>query len=241
MSCLCISLLNFTLAKEILRERGKNIEVLIIDDDISIENLIIGSRGLAGTTIVYKILGAMSQLKNTLSEITNFGFIIKKYLYTIGCSMKMCNMPFSETTKTINDGFVELGLGIHGESGAELTKYESTDKTIEKMFKYFDAKKTFKNEDSIVILLNNLGSTTDIEMLVLLDSLTKYLKNFPLIIVERIIFGKIMSSLDMKGFSLTILNISDIEKENKLFSKDDILKMLDYPVENNNWISYKFQ
>ena len=233
-------IINFTLAQEISRLRGKNIEVLIIDDDISIENLSIGSRGLAGTVIVYKILGAMSQMNKSLSEITLFGNIVKKYVSTVGCSMKMCSMPFADTNKTITQGFVEFGLGIHGENGAELVKFCSTDKIIENLLRYFQTKNTFSDQDTIAIILNNLGSMTEIEMLVLLNSLTKFLNNnLPQLKVERIIFGKIMSSLDMKGFSLSVLNISNIEKENKIYNKQEILKMLDSPVDNQNWINYQ--
>lgn len=232
--------LNFTLAQEIFRDQGKKVEILIVDDDIAVDNLTIGNRGLAGTVLIYKILGSMSLSGKSLSEIFELGNIIKKHIFTIGCSIKCCNMPFSENVKKIEEGFIEFGLGIHGEKGDILINYESTNKVVEKLFNYFSNKKCINKGDKIVVLINNLGSLTDLEIYVILNSLFTYALSEPnSLIMERIIIGKLMSSLDMKGFSITIMNISSLEKSLSKSKVEEIITYLDYPVDNHNWVVYK--
>ena len=241
--------INFSMACELFKSQGKKVEMLIVDDDISLTNLnettendFNKRRGLSGTVLVYKILGNLSFQGYNFDELILFGKNIIKSLYTIGVSLTTCIPPFSKINKKelMNENEFELGLGIHGEKGKERIKYKSVDDVIEKIFNCFEnnIKKEIYNEmKDVVIVINNLGSLTDIEMNIIIKCLFEYLfdsnNNKKKFNVVRIVFGKLMTSLDMKGFSITIFNLNenDFIKNNT----NKILFSIDSKINSENW------
>ena len=241
--------INFSMACELFKSQGKKVEMLIVDDDISLTNLnettendFNKRRGLCGTVLVYKILGNLSFQGYNFDELILFGKNIIKSLYTIGVSLTTCIPPFSKINKKelMNENEFELGLGIHGEKGKERIKYKSVDDVIEKIFNCFEnnIKKEIYNEmKDVVIVINNLGSLTDIEMNIIIKCLFEYLfdsnNNKKKFNVVRIVFGKLMTSLDMKGFSITIFNLNenDFIKNNT----NKILFSIDSKINSENW------
>jgi dihydroxyacetone kinase len=241
--------INFSMACELFKSQGKKVEMLIVDDDISLTNLnettendFNKRRGLCGTVLVYKILGNLSFQGYNFDELILFGKNIIKSLYTIGVSLTTCIPPFSKINKKelMNENEFELGLGIHGEKGKERIKYNSVDDVIEKIFNCFEnnIKKEIYNEmKDVVIVINNLGSLTDIEMNIIIKCLFEYLfdtnNNKKKFNVVRIVFGKLMTSLDMKGFSITIFNLNenDFIKNNT----NKILFSIDSKINSENW------
>ena len=241
--------INFSMACELFKSQGKKVEMLIVDDDISLTNLnettendFNKRRGLSGTVLLYKILGNLSFQGYNFDELILFGKNIIKSLYTIGVSLTTCIPPFSKINKKelMNENEFELGLGIHGEKGKERIKYNSVDDVIEKIFNCFEnnIKKEIYNEmKDVVIVINNLGSLTDIEMNIIIKCLFEYLfdsnNNKKKFNVVRIVFGKLMTSLDMKGFSITIFNLNenDFIKNNT----NKILFSIDSKINSENW------
>ena len=241
--------INFSMACELFKSQGKKVEMLIVDDDISLTNLnettendFNKRRGLSGTVLLYEILGNLFFQGYNFDELILFGKNIIKSLYTIGVSLTTCIPPFSKINKKelMNDNEFELGLGIHGEKGKERIKYNSVDDVIEKIFNCFEnnIKKEIYNEmKDVVIVINNLGSLTDIEMNIIIKCLFEYLfdsnNNKKKFNVVRIVFGKLMTSLDMKGFSITIFNLNenDFIKNNT----NKILFSIDSKINSENW------
>ena len=219
-------IINFSLACELFKSQGKKVDMVIVDDDISLINLnekkesnaFNKRRGLCGTVLLYKILGYLSEKKFSFEDMMTYARSIIPSLYTVGVSLTTCIPPFSSITEgdVIPNGFFELGLGIHGEKGLERIKYESVEDVIQKMFeKSFNAhieKEIYSKMKDVVIIVNNLGALTPIEMNIIIKGLCDYVyKNTKLNIV-RIIHGAVMTSLDMKGFSLTICNLNQNDK-----------------------------
>jgi dihydroxyacetone kinase len=255
-------LINFKLAKEIAIEQGKKVEMLIIDDDISlleefseskIENkpdVFNKKRGLCGIILVYKILGEMSRSGKSLEEIIECGQNLIPQLYTIGVSLTNCLLPFVEYTETLEipSDECEIGLGIHGEKGKERIKCKNIGEIIDHLFKNFFNKHFIKNisndaEDNImdiVLIVNNLGSLTELEIFTIINLVINYLKTKYnntdyKINLRRIIFGSLMTSLDMKGFSLTIFNLTQASKNYVRYSKEYILSLIDHEVSSKSW------
>ena len=121
--------INFSLACEIFKNNNKKVDMIIVDDDISLvnlnneieENSFNRRRGLCGTVLLYKILGDLAVQGYSFEELLNYGKNIVKSLYTVGVSLTTCIPPFSHINSNElmkNDEF-ELGLGIHGEKGKE--------------------------------------------------------------------------------------------------------------------------
>ncbi len=254
-------IINFSLAAEIAKSQGKKVEILIVDDDISLTNLnevnddfenkneFNKRRGLCGIVYLYKILGSMSKENYSFEEILEFGKNIIPSLYTLGVSLTSSVTPFSCKEDLIDEikcSECEIGLGIHGEKGKERISYDNIDNLIVYCFKNVfekNMKKEFftldlndnkiENERSIIIVLNNLGSCTDIEMNIIFKSLKEYIEKIynNKIKVLRYFCGKFMVSLDMKGFSITICNMNENGFLKK--NKQNILYHLDAELKSN--------
>jgi len=233
--------INFSLACELYKNLGKKVDMIIVDDDISLVNLnekinedsFNRRRGLCGTVLLYKILGDLANKGFLFEEILTYGKNIVKSLYTVGVSLTTCIPPFSHvnSNELMNFDEFELGLGIHGEKGKERLKYNSVNDVIkiifEKCFNIHIKKENFDKMKDVVLVVNNLGSLTQIEMNIIIKSLYDYIYNLQdkKYNVHRIIFGNIMTSLDMRGFSITIMNLNEndfIEKnQNKIIYSID--------------------
>ena len=239
-------IINFSLACELFKSQNKKVEMIIVDDDISLTNQnevkdeirqFNKRRGLCGTVLLYKILGALAKQYYTFEEILDYANNIIPSLYTCGVSITTCIPPFTSVDK--NDMMkvteYELGLGIHGEKGKERIELKSTNDIIENIFvncfgKNIDKSNYDKMKD-IVVVINNLGSLTPIEMNIIIKSLFDCLyneKREKKFFVHKIIYGNIMTSLDMKGFSITIFNLNQNEFLEK--HKDKILSLIEEPL-----------
>ena len=233
--------INFSLACEIFKNNNKKVDMIIVDDDISLvnlnneieENSFNRRRGLCGTVLLYKILGDLAVQGYSFEEILNYGKNIVKSLYTVGVSLTTCIPPFTHINSNElmkNDEF-ELGLGIHGEKGKERLKYNNVNDVIkiifEKCFNSNIKKEIFDKMKDVVFVVNNLGCLTLIEMNIIIKSLFDYVYNLKdkQYNVHRIIYGNIMTSLDMRAFSITIMNLNeneftDLNKNKILYSID---------------------
>ena len=233
--------INFSLACEIFKNNNKKVDMIIVDDDISLvnlnneieENSFNRRRGLCGTVLLYKILGDLAVQGYSFEELLNYGKNIVKSLYTVGGSLTTCIPPFSHINSNElmkNDEF-ELGLGIHGEKGKERLKYNNVNDVIkiifEKCFNSNIKKESFDKMKDVVFVVNNLGCLTLIEMNIIIKSLFDYVYNLKdkQYNVHRIIYGNIMTSLDMRAFSITIMNLNendftDLNKNKILYSID---------------------
>ncbi|MEM6275289.1 MAG: dihydroxyacetone kinase subunit DhaK, partial [Myxococcota bacterium] len=199
--------LNFGLAAARARELGVKVNMVVVQDDIAIPEL--GRpRGVAGTLFVHKISGAVAENGGTLEEVTDAAERAAQKTISIGMSLSSCTMPGSIRDDRISEGNIELGLGIHGEPGAEQIPFQNAKDAI--------AKAAAKLEPRLsgfryVALVNNLGSTTALEMAVL----TEELRNS--VIGDKIshVIGPahVMTALDMHGFSVSLFPLSDTDQE----------------------------
>ena len=240
-------IINFSLACELFKSQNKKVEMIIVDDDISLinqneskdENNINFNkrRGLCGTVLLYKILGNLAKKYYLFEEILNFAKNIIPALYTCGVSLTTCIPPntFLDKNDIMKISEYELGLGIHGEKGKERLEFKSTNEIIKNIFEKCFSKnilqQTYEKMNDIVIVLSNLGSTTPIEMNIILKSLFDFLyneNNSKKFNVHSIVYGNIMTSLDMKGFSITLFNLNQNEFLEKY--KDKILLSIEEPL-----------
>ena len=240
-------IINFSLACELFKSQNKKVEMIIVDDDISLinqneskdENNINFNkrRGLCGTVLLYKILGNLAKKYYLFEEILTFAKNIIPALYTCGVSLTTCIPPntFLDKNDIMKISEYELGLGIHGEKGKERLEFKSTNEIIKNIFEKCFSKnilqQTYEKMNDIVIVLSNLGSTTPIEMNIILKSLFDFLyneNNSKKFNVHSIVYGNIMTSLDMKGFSITLFNLNQNEFLEKY--KDKILLSIEEPL-----------
>lgn len=197
--------LNFGLAAERARTFGLSVEMVFVEDDISLPEPQ-AARGIAGTLIVHKIAGEVSEAGGTLENVVVAATRAATNVMTIGMSLDTCSVPGSEKEQRIAPGKIELGLGIHGEPGVGQVTFESARRA---MSYAVDAFKPRMQSETYVALLNNLGGSTALEMSVLARELL--VSSIGSRLSHIIGPSAMMTALDMKGFSITLypLNIDD--------------------------------
>jgi dihydroxyacetone kinase len=210
--------LNFGLAAERARAYGIKVSMVIVDDDIALPDLP-QARGVAGTLFVHKIAGALAERGANLETITEAAQQVIDSVASIGMSLDTCTVPGSPKEMRIEDGKAELGLGIHGESGVELIDFTTA---RDAMTTVLERLKANVGDGAKVALLNNLGGATSLEMSVLAEELAK---SEVIADIQHLIGpAHLMTSLDMRGFSISILPVNP---EN--------LALLQTPVAMRDW------
>uniref|UniRef100_A0A914HZV0 Triokinase/FMN cyclase n=1 Tax=Globodera rostochiensis TaxID=31243 RepID=A0A914HZV0_GLORO len=207
--------LNFGIAVEKIRSQSsKRVELIYVDDDVSFEhkeNVATGGRGLAGVSLLIHIIGTFAeQYKMKFEELIMISRTIISNTATIGVNLESCALPGQGRMFVLAKDEYELGLGIHGEAGIERRKMESASVICNEMLErlvHCKRLKLMKNEP-IAILLNNLGSVSQLEMGVLKSETISWLLSNGYD-VQCLISGTLMTSIDARGFSLTILRIVD--------------------------------
>lgn len=189
--------LNFGLAAERARALGRKVDMVVVDDDIALPDLP-QPRGVAGTLFVHKIAGAMAEAGASLEEVAQAARDVIGRVTSIGMSLDTCTIPGSPKEQRIPLGKAELGLGIHGEPGVEQVDFASA---AVAMTTVIDKLKAHRSDGACVALVNNLGSTTPLEMSVLVHGLQD--AGFAQHIIGP---AQLMTSLDMHGFSVSILD-----------------------------------
>ena len=212
--------INFGLASEILSSEGVLLRKLIVADDVSLPE-IRDRRGVAGTVLVYKIAGAFAsqqQVSNSdsqhmLNDVYEVAEKVNRNIHSMGCALSSCHRPDGSVIFTLPEGEMEIGVGIHGERGVLRTAVKSSDEIVTIIIdKILAAKQDDEHENSyikrMVLLTNNLGSVSELEMGVVHRKAILYLeeKGYE---VLRAYCGTYMTSLDMRGISLTLLTVVD--------------------------------
>ncbi|MEM8980048.1 MAG: dihydroxyacetone kinase subunit DhaK [Pseudomonadota bacterium] len=192
--------LNFGLAAERARAFGLNVSMLVVDDDIALPHLP-QARGVAGTLFVHKIGGALAESGADLDTVTKAAKDVVANVASIGQSLDTCTVPGSAKEARIAPGKAELGLGIHGEAGVEQVDFNDAATAMDAVLTKLSSHITPGAPH--VAILNNLGSTTPLEMSILAHELA----NSPKAADIKAIVGPapMMTSLDMHGFSVSVL------------------------------------
>ena len=196
--------LNFGLAAEKAKRYGLKVEMVIVADDIALPDNK-QPRGIAGTALVHKIAGYAAEQGKSLSEVRDIARQASESVWSLGLAMETCNLPgSSDEDDRIQRGQVELGLGIHGEPGASTVDSHNSQKLIETLVAPLKAQ---AGDDRVAVLINNLGGVSALEMALL----TKELAHSALKDQIAYLIGPapLVSSLDMKGFSLSLLRLNE--------------------------------
>jgi dihydroxyacetone kinase len=210
--------LNFGLAAERARAFGLRVEMVIVQDDVSLPG-ISRPRGVAGTLLVHKIAGAVAENGGDLDAVTAAAQRSAARAASVGLSLKSCTIPGSPGDSRIPPGDIEFGLGIHGEPGAERLAFTGV---AAAMARAADALAATIGAGPHVALLNNLGATTGLEMAVLARALLT--SSLGPRLSHIIGPAPTMTALDMHGFSLTLYPAGD-----------DDLPLLQAPVAVPGW------
>ncbi len=211
--------LNFGLAAERARAIGLDVEMVVVADDVAIGDAA-QPRGLAGTLFVHKVAGHLARAGASLAEVKAAAERAAKGAVSIGVSMSSCTIPGRPTETRMGAEEVELGLGIHGEPGAELVPLRPVSQLVATMVAYVDRGLAARGVSGapLAVMVNDLGGVPPIELAVATKAIVGAMNGGQREIGLVLGPGRLMTSLDMKGISISALAL-DAEIEAALLSE----------------------
>lgn len=213
--------MNFEMAKDMAEMEGINVDYIIVNDDVAVEDstYTTGRRGIAGTIFVHKVLGAMARSGKNLNEMKAMAEKIVKNIKSMGMATKACINPISgKESFDLSEEDMEIGVGIHGEPGVKQEKIKSADEISKELLDHI--LDDYENLDGdFVLMVNGMGQTTEMELFIVNNFASDYLKEKN-INIKKTFLGNFMTSMDMAGFSLTLFKVDD-----------EILKLLEENVD----------
>ncbi|KAJ4295040.1 hypothetical protein N0V90_007048 [Kalmusia sp. IMI 367209] len=247
---LCITnytgdMLHFGLAREKGQALGYKVDVVCMAEDAALgraKSGKVGRRGLAGNLLVIKLIGAASQKGWAFEKCRQIGELGNSQLVTIGTSLDHCHVPGREAFEQVPDDTCVIGMGIHNEPGLkQVTPMPSAEDIIKEMLKYLldpaDSDRAFVSftpKDNVVMLVNNFGGLSGLELEALTNLALTVLKSDWNIVPVRIYAGIMETSLNGQGFSITLGNMSGMAKSMGV-SDDEIFSLLDAPTNAPAW------
>ncbi|XP_040998483.1 putative 3,4-dihydroxy-2-butanone kinase [Juglans microcarpa x Juglans regia] len=222
--------LNFGLAAEQAKSEGYKVETVIVGDDCALPppRGIVGRRGLAGTILVHKVAGAAAAAGLSLADIAAEAKCASEMVGTMGVALSVCTLPGQVTSDRLGPGKMELGLGIHGEPGAAVADIQPVDVVVSHVLNQILSLETnyvpITRGNRVVLMINGLGATPIMELMIASGKAVPKLQLEHGLAVDRVYTGSFMTSLDMAGFSISIMK-----------ADETILQRLDAPTKAPYW------
>ncbi|KAJ4755687.1 Dihydroxyacetone kinase [Rhynchospora pubera] len=222
--------LNFGLAAEQAKSEGYKVEMVIVGDDCALPppRGIAGRRGLAGTILVHKVAGAAADAGLTLTEVAGEAKQAAELVGTMGVALSVCTLPGLVTSDRLDADKMEIGLGIHGEPGLAVVDLQPVDVVVAHVLKQILSPDTgyvpITRGSNVVLMVNGLGATPMMELMIATRKAVPELQLEHGVAVDRVYTGSFMTSLDMAGFSITLMKSDPL-----------ILDRLDAPTKAPYW------
>ena len=219
--------MNFEMAKDMADMDGIKVKSIVVNDDIAVENSLYtqGRRGVAGTVFMHKILGAAADQGANLDEIDELAQKVLPHINTIAVALSAATVP--EAGKPgfeLADDEIEYGVGIHSEPGYHREKIKPSKDLVKELLGKIDESLQLDANKKYAILINGMGATPLMEQFIFSNDVYEELaeRNIKPVFAK---VGNYMTSIDMAGISLTVLEIED----------EKWLEYLNYPVKTIAW------
>lgn len=199
------------MAQEMAEADGCVIKTIIVNDDVSVQDSLytVGRRGVAGNFFVIKCCAAAAEQGKSLEEVAAIGEKVNSMVRSMGMALTSCIPPAKGTPIfELGDDEIEIGIGIHGEPGRRRDKIKPAKDIIEEMFTAIYDDLPFAKGDRVAVMVNGMGGTPISELYLLYNEVAKKCDEKGLVIVRDYV-GNYCTSLEMQGFSLTLLKLDD--------------------------------
>jgi len=209
--------MNFEMAAEMA---DRDILTVVTDDDVAVEasTWSTGRRGVAGTLVVEKVVGAAAEEGRSLVELQALGTDVNVATRSMGVALSSCTVPAAGTpTFDLGADEMEMGVGIHGEPGRRRVKLAGAGAIAAEMVGAIH--EDLGRAGDALLLVNGFGGTPAMELYLMYNSARAELeaRGFT---VRRSLVGNYVTALEMAGASLTVTLLDD-----------DMTRLWDAPVE----------
>lgn len=219
-------MMNFRIARDIVRDEGIETDVVVVADDVASESDDggPGRRGTGTTIVVEKVCGAAAASGATLSEVAAIGRRVAENARSMSVALDPCTVPGSEQPSfDLGPDEMEIGIGIHGESGTDRTQWQPAHQIVRTLLEQILGSLDVAAGERVVVVVNGLGSTHPLELNLVFGHVLQQLREAD-VRVMRALVGTMVTALDMRGASVTVVRVDD-----------EILELWDAPTDAPAW------
>ena len=203
--------LNFEMAGELGEAEGIETDYVVTNDDVAVEDstYTTGRRGVAGTVVVEKIVGAAAEGGGDLATCKGLGDRANAATGSMGVALTSCTVPAAgKPTFQLGADEMEMGVGIHGEPGRKRVKLAAADAIAEEMIGAICQALTPRSGERVLLFVNGFGATPLMELYLMYHAAARRCAERGLSIARSLV-GNYTTSLDMAGCSLTLTRLDD--------------------------------
>lgn len=205
--------MNFDMGAEMAAADGIRVETVLVTDDVISSKEIKDRRGVAGDFFVFKIAASKAAQGADLDAVKEAALKANANTRSMGVALSSSTLPVTgKTIFELEDGDMEIGMGIHGEPGVKRGKIEPADKVIDQIMEVILPDLPFNSGDEVSVLVNGLGGTPLMDLHVAYRRVAQVLEEKG-INVHNAFVGTFASSMDMAGMSVTLMKLDDELKE----------------------------
>jgi phosphoenolpyruvate---glycerone phosphotransferase subunit DhaK len=195
--------MNFDMAAELTDGRCATV---LTDDDVAVERSTYstGRRGVAGTLIVEKMIGAAAEAGMPRDALKTLGEAVNRRTRSMGVALTSCTTPAAgKPNFELGENEMEMGVGIHGEPGRRRVALGSAQSIAEEMLGAILGDLALKRGSEVIVFVNGFGATPSIELYLLYREAVRIVQAAGLK-PTRSLVGSYVTSLDMAGASITV-------------------------------------
>ncbi len=195
--------MNFEMAAEMAANATARV---LVDDDVAVDNssFSLGRRGVAGTLVVEKIVGAAAERGDSLEALANLGARVNSVTKSMGVALSSCTVPAAgQPTFELAENEIEMGVGIHGEPGRRRAPMAAADSIVEELLDAILPQLGARRGQSCLLFINGFGGTPAMELYLVFHSARRRLEAEGLT-VARSLVGTYVTSLEMAGCSISV-------------------------------------
>jgi phosphoenolpyruvate---glycerone phosphotransferase subunit DhaK len=215
--------MSFDTGRELAEADGIEVRTVVINDDVAVKDSTwtVGRRGVAGNFFVMKAVGAAAEQGCSLEELEALGNRVVSVTRTMGMALTGCTPPAKGTPIfTLAEDEMEMGIGIHGEPGRKRVKLAPANAIVDELLEAVASDLPYKAGDEVALMINGMGGTPISELYLLYGYAHEQVEKRGMT-VKRNYVGEYCTSLEMAGFSLTLVKL-DPELEGYLAAPAEI-------------------
>ena len=202
--------MNFEMAAEMAEMDGIKCASVVTNDDVAVQDSLYttGRRGVAGTIFVHKIAGAKAEQGASLEEVQAVAQKVIDNVRTMGAALAPCTVPAAgKPGFEIGEDEMEVGIGIHGEPGTHKEKITAANELVDHLLDKILADIDYAGKE-VAVLINGAGATPLMELYIINNRVADVLAAKGIKVYKTLV-GNYMTSLEMNGFSISLLRLDD--------------------------------
>lgn len=206
--------MNFEMAGEMAQMEGIKVKQVVVNDDVAVKDSLytVGRRGVAGTVFVHKIAGAKAETGADLDAVQAVAQKVIDNVRTMGMAIKPCTVPAAgKPGFDLSDEEMEVGIGIHGEPGTHREALKPADEIVDHLMEQILSDIDYSGSE-VAVMVNGAGATPLMELFIVNNHVSDILTEKGIRVYKTFV-GEYMTSIEMEGFSISLLRLDDELKE----------------------------